>query len=337
MKVRDIRPARKVITKNVGSIELDEASDPNAYSYFMQQRVGGSLGSEWSVFTYEENPGNNPIHLRKMLTSQAKSMGWDGYDVVAMWKGDMNDAYADAQEKLSSGKNWIKSYENDLNKTVRDIDKAKEIMANGEEGQEIQAEARDPMGVINKFLKQKDAKDARAEELVKDRSKVKQMALDRDLEEDKVKPENKYRARVIRDLGNGTYRVVVANKTRSYQDPITAPRSKMYDELIGLGYHDAARDWQQHIGGPVDEALNEGMPPVTKTVVVTSNGKPVKEIKLQAHQAQPHHIAMELRRQGLGIPEVELYNAARELAQGKTWKQGTTQMSVKGTRPREMR
>lgn len=111
------------------------------------------MGSEWATLEYPDHPGSNNYHLRKLLTDLANKLGWDGnYEVVAQWQGDLDKTLADAQEKLNSGKQFIRSYEIELNNRVRDLSKAKAYMAKNPQAQPAQNEARDLDTVIGDFL-----------------------------------------------------------------------------------------------------------------------------------------------------------------------------------------
>lgn len=190
---RDVTPAgygpgdgRQMVTKKIGTISkkgLGEAGDRTVTTYLMVEMVDGRPGTNWTLVKNTDHPGNNPIYLRKILTDQSKRLGWEGWKVITQWRGDIDEELADAQEKLASGNNWITSYEIRLKEMVRDLTRAKEVMANGTEVNPSTTEARDPHEVIRKFLDKKKSREARSAELAKNPEKVNQLNNDEPLQE----------------------------------------------------------------------------------------------------------------------------------------------------------
>ena len=126
-------------------------------------------GTDWTLFHYEDTPGSNPRHLGKMIDQVHQRLGWRRGEVIAQWKGDIDEVLADAQDKLASGTKYIHSYQMDLERKVRDLSKAKKVMSAGKEVHPPTTEGRDPRDVINNFLKQKEQRSERGQKLYKDR------------------------------------------------------------------------------------------------------------------------------------------------------------------------
>lgn len=146
----------------------------NDVNYMMIERVGGkapATGNRWSIMNYPNTAGANPTHLRKMLDAHSKQVGFESYDVVAQWSGDIDEELIAAQEKLDSGKTWIASYSSSLKDKVRNLSNAKRIMSSGQESNPME-EAKDPMGVINKFLAKKASRETRNADLAANPQKV---------------------------------------------------------------------------------------------------------------------------------------------------------------------
>ncbi len=152
--------------------------------YLLVPHDGRPDYSKWSVMPYQDRPGSNPLHLKAMIDEYAKRLGWDRSDVVASWRGDLDQELASATEKLASDKKLIPSYEMDLQKTVKDLSQAKEVMKSGEEVKPANTEARDPQSVIKQFLDKKKSRQARSDELAKNPRKVNQLKSDKELQEE---------------------------------------------------------------------------------------------------------------------------------------------------------
>jgi hypothetical protein len=149
-------------------------------------------GTDWTLFHYEDTPGSNPRHLGKMIDQVHQRLGWRRGEVIAQWKGDIDEVLADAQNKLASGTKYIHSYQMDLERKVRDLSKAKKVMSAGKEVHPPTTEGRDPRDVINNFLKQKEQRSERGQKLYKDREAEEQRTKEVDEAEvgDKVKYRN---------------------------------------------------------------------------------------------------------------------------------------------------
>lgn len=115
--------------------KVNEDSESDTTTFLILERIDGKLGSKWSLMRHKKGPGSNPQYLRKMLNKHAESLGWDGYDVVAQWSGNIDEVIDDAEDKLSSDQNWVNSYKMELKSRIRDLTKAKEIMSSGQQVQ----------------------------------------------------------------------------------------------------------------------------------------------------------------------------------------------------------
>jgi hypothetical protein len=111
-----------------------------------------------------------------MIDQVHQRLGWRRGEVIAQWKGDIDEVLADAQDKLASGTKYIHSYQMDLERKVRDLSKAKKVMNAGKEVHPPTTEGRDPRDVINNFLKQKEQRSERGQKLYTDREFQQDMA-----------------------------------------------------------------------------------------------------------------------------------------------------------------
>lgn len=156
--------------------------------YLMVPRTNGSLDmSKWHVMPYEDTHGSNPTGLSYNLRQRAQELGWDGYDVVAQWRGEIDDEIARFEKQRDDYEDKKKSFPSQYYEGLngaKKLHQAKEIMSTADEVKvDDLEEARDPMNVINKFLKQKDDREKRSADLAKNRDKVNQLKSDEKLDE----------------------------------------------------------------------------------------------------------------------------------------------------------
>jgi len=167
-------------------------------------------GTDWTLFHYKDTPGSNPQHLKRMIDQYTKRLGWSRGEVVAQWQGDIDEVLANAEEKLSSGKEYIHSYKMELQQTVRDLSKAKKVMSAGKEVHPPTTEGRDPRDVINNFLKKKEQRSERGQKLYTDREFQQDMAAVKAGEADPSAMADKWGERggaflnFVREAGLGT-------------------------------------------------------------------------------------------------------------------------------------
>jgi len=260
---------RRMITRKMGTISkksLGETGRDNTTTYLMVETIDGRPGSNWSLMSYSDHPGNNPIYLRKVLDEHSKRLGWTGYKVITQWRGDIDSTLADAQEKLASDKKWIHSYEMRLNDTVKNLSHAKKIMASGTEVKPANTEARDPHEVIRKFLDKKKSKEARSADLAKNPQKVNQLNNDEPLQETDALSTDEVKNQVtVAVMSSGLPPMLV----RKYRQRAANAMSgeELYDVIQDLAKEGVfvagktkSRDWNFLLGegGPV---LGQGMSP----------------------------------------------------------------------------
>jgi hypothetical protein len=128
-------------------------------TFLLTPRVNGSVDrSTWSMFVYDSANSGNPIHLRKMLTQHAASLGWDSHDVFAQWTGDIDNSIDNARQQeaaFKDKKDRAPTQYWNAHEQLEKLKTAKEIMTDGDEVMPTMDEARDPMRVISKFLDDK--------------------------------------------------------------------------------------------------------------------------------------------------------------------------------------
>jgi len=185
--IRDAEHERRATKKTEGFRSGGKYHSGGTSYYLINPRTAGRVERDsWALMSYEDSPGNNPRYLRKMLDEYAKSLGWDDYDVFTQWNGEIDDKIGAAQEQEAEYENKKDEFPAqywESKQTAEKLKAAKEIMADGEEAQPAMEEARDPMGVINKFLSKKEAGTRRSADLAKNPHKVKQLKSDEQLDE----------------------------------------------------------------------------------------------------------------------------------------------------------
>lgn len=102
-----------------------------------------------------------------------RKQGYINFKTVASWKNDLDSELADAHEKLNSGKNWLESYRQQLQKTVNTLSQAKKIMNGNEVLEGVREAGGSPHDTIRKFLDQKAAQERRSTSLARDPAQVK--------------------------------------------------------------------------------------------------------------------------------------------------------------------
>lgn len=140
--------------------EVAESSD-------MAKYLATDGSGRYFVLTYPLGSGSNPQHLKKMLDKKAQKLGFDHYDVVASWSGNIDDAIAHAEEVAANHADrkdeFPAQYYGELKKAKK-LKQAKDIISNNQ----IE-EARDPHDVIRGFLDQKKKRDERGGKLYAER------------------------------------------------------------------------------------------------------------------------------------------------------------------------
>jgi hypothetical protein len=101
-----------------------------------------------------------------------RKQGYINFKTVAAWKNDLDSELADAHEKLNSGKNWLESYRQQLQKTVDTLSQAKKIMNGNEVLEGVREAGGSPQDTIRKFLDQKAAQERRSTSLARDPAQV---------------------------------------------------------------------------------------------------------------------------------------------------------------------
>jgi len=323
--------------------------------YLIVPRTDGRLDmSQWSVMSYEDTPGSNPLHLSKMLDKHSESLGWDGWDVQASWNGDIDqeiarlekqrDDYADKKDSFPT------QYYDGLN-GAKKLHQAKEIMQTADEAKPDKVEeASSPMGVINKFLDKKKSKERRSADLAKNPHKVGQLKSDevefqRDLEA--VRNGEADASEMAEKWGprGGAFLNFIKTDTvdenikgwKNAANDIAKHRAKKGKnvKLVRL-----KKDGSEWIFDPITKktTVKEAMPNMGKKVIIAYKGKKVGEFAVQPN-ARVHHFDQELRKLSgrIDMSDFERTQVARDLAAGKTVKLPSGYaMQQQDTRPREM-
>lgn len=147
--------------------EIDEAGGNNDAQYLVTDGAG-----RYFVLTYQQTPGSHPLHLRKMLDQKAEELGFEKYDVVTQWVGDIDQNIKAAAQHAASWESskaeYPAKYHSSMTK-VEKLSKAKEIMATNTIEEDSVDEAIDPQQVIKNFLNKKTKRAAHGEKLRKAR------------------------------------------------------------------------------------------------------------------------------------------------------------------------
>lgn len=108
---------------------LNESND-NVVNYLVSDKNG-----EYFLLKYHQKPGSNPKYLRSVIQKAAKDLGFKAAEVIAQWKGNIEQEFLKAQEMMSHYEDKKKSFPAqyyDNEKQVRKLAAAKEVLASGD-------------------------------------------------------------------------------------------------------------------------------------------------------------------------------------------------------------
>jgi len=181
MKINDIKKTINESAINPESMSSEfnneqPTSNRNVVNYLATDKKG-----RYFLLSYQKTAGTNSLSLNKKLQAKARDLGFDRYDVIAQWTGDIDSELNDAKRMAASWESKKRSHPAqyyDNIKKVDELENAKAIMANN-----TIEEARDPQAVINKFLSKKQSRSDRSADLVNNPNKVTQLKHDEQLDE----------------------------------------------------------------------------------------------------------------------------------------------------------
>jgi hypothetical protein len=186
--------AKDVTPKGYGPEETDEsvvteADNVHATYLFSMSKPDyenpANTDTKYVKMDFMVHPGGvaHPQALSRQIDENPtlrdlRKQGYINFKTVASWKNDLDSELADAHEKLNSGKNWLESYRQELQKKVDTLSQAKKIMNGNEVLEGVREAGVSPQDTIRKFLDQKAAQERRSADLAKNPQKINQFKSD---------------------------------------------------------------------------------------------------------------------------------------------------------------
>lgn len=104
--------------------------------YYLIVPQSKESSNEWALVPYEYKAGSNPRHIYNVIDKHSKKLGWPTNKVIAQWAGDIDDSISKAEKSkkmYEPRKDEFPIQYHDAIKTIKRLEKAKQLMNSGKE------------------------------------------------------------------------------------------------------------------------------------------------------------------------------------------------------------